>query len=119
MVDMVNKVAGEEQNSSAKTIFEPHIAAMLEKTDQEILTSQTKQMNLQYECILNNKKTWLHDYKFFIQLPDDKPGIGGISFDITKLKFGIHKDLSHPSQGVGNHPKTFHEQFFVMIDVRF
>ncbi|WP_052670619.1 ATP-binding protein [Draconibacterium sediminis] len=86
MVDMVNKVAGEEQNSSAKTIFEPHIAAMLEKTDQEILTSQTKQMKLQYECILNNKKTWLHDYKFFIQLPDDKPGIGGISFDITKLK---------------------------------
>lgn len=86
MVNMVNNVPADAQNSSAKTVFEPHIAALVEKTDQEILTSQTSQINLQYECKLNNKNTWLHDYKFFIQLPNGKPGIGGISFDITKLK---------------------------------
>ncbi len=86
MVNLVNKVPSDEQNSSAKTIFEPHIAALVEKTDQQILTSKTSQINLQYECKLNNKKIWLHDYKFFIQLPNNKPGIGGISFDITKLK---------------------------------
>lgn len=86
MVNTVNKVSAEEQNSSAKTVFEPHVAALVEKTDLEILTSQTSQINIQYECMLNNKKTWLHDYKFLIQLPDGKAGIGGISFDITKLK---------------------------------
>lgn len=86
MVNLVNNVSANEQNSSAKTIFEPHIAELVEKTDREILTSRKEQINLEYECILNNKKIWLHDYKFFIQLPNDKPGIGGVSFDITKLK---------------------------------
>jgi len=86
MVNLVNNTSADEQNSSAKTIFEPHIAELVEKTDQQILNLRAEQINLQYECKLNNKKIWLHDYKFFIQLPNDKPGIGGVSFDITKLK---------------------------------
>ncbi len=86
MVNLVNNTSTNEQNSSAKTIFEPHIAELVEKTDQQILNSREEQINLEYECKLNNKKIWLHDYKFFIQLPNDKPGIGGVSFDITKLK---------------------------------
>jgi len=86
MVNLVNNVPSDDQNSSARTVFEPHIAELVEKTDQQILTSKESHVNLQYECRLNNKKIWLHDYKFFIQLPNQKPGIGGISFDITKLK---------------------------------
>ncbi|MBS4057492.1 MAG: response regulator [Bacteroidales bacterium] len=71
---------------SARTIFEPHIAEMLEQTDRSILRDAKEQVNIQYLCELNGKKRWLHDYKFFIRMPDGKPAIGGISFDITKAK---------------------------------
>lgn len=86
MVNNVNNAAPMDKISSAKTVFEPQVVEWVEKTDAEILSSENKQLNLQYQCKLNGKNTWLHDYKFFLQLPDGKPGIGGISFDITKLK---------------------------------
>lgn len=86
MVNKVDKLTSVDKSSSAKTIFEPHIAKMLEKTDNKILNLEKDQSDLQYNCILNGKQTWLHDYKFFLELPNGKPAVGGISFDITKLK---------------------------------
>ncbi len=86
MVDRVNKVQPSNKNSSAKTIFEPDIVQMVEKTDYEILNSEVKQTNLQYQCKLNGKDTWLHDYKFYLRLPNSEAAVGGVSFDITKLK---------------------------------
>jgi len=86
MVNTVNTIPPEDKNSSAKTIFEPHIAALVEKEDSEILSSKKDQTNLQYQCELNGRKIWLHDFKFFLKQPNGKPAVGGVSFDITNLK---------------------------------
>lgn len=72
--------------TSAKTIFEPEIAEMVERTDQMILNGDQKQANLQYYCKLNNHYIWLNDFKFALNLPNEEPKVGGISFDITKQK---------------------------------
>ncbi len=86
MVNEVNSVPDSETNSSAKTIFEPQIAEFVEKTDRKILHSHHNLENIQYRCLLNGKSLWLHDYKFFLKLPNNESAVGGISFDITKLK---------------------------------
>ncbi len=85
-VENVNNISSSDKFSSAKTIFEPHIAEMVEKTDRKILNSESKQLNLQYFCKLKGENIWLHDYKFYLKLPNGEPGVGGVSFDITKLK---------------------------------
>ncbi len=86
MVDKVNMKAPNDINSSAKTVFEPHIAELVEKADKEILRLEKNQLNLQYQCKLKGEYVWLHDYKFYLKLPNGNPAIGGISFDITTLK---------------------------------
>lgn len=86
MVENVVNSANVIEQTSAKVIFEPHIAEMLEKTDREVLNSESKQIDLQYFCKMKDREVWLHDYKFYLKLPDEKPAIGGISFDITKQK---------------------------------
>ncbi|MCU4175980.1 ATP-binding protein [Carboxylicivirga sp. N1Y90] len=86
MVDRVNTASPEDKNSSAKTIFEAHVARMVEKTDRQIINSELNQTNIQYQCKLNGKDTWLHDYKFQLDLPDNDLAVGGVSFDITQLK---------------------------------
>lgn len=85
-VTLVNSVDSKDKNSSAKTIFEPHIANLVEKSDSFILSSQNEHINIQYNCKLNGKDIWLDDYKFYLKQPDGNPAIGGVSFDITKLK---------------------------------
>ena len=91
MVHKVNNSAPDDLNSSAKTIFEPHIAELVEKADKEILRLEKTQLNLQYQCKLKENYVWLHDYKFYLKLPNGKPAIGGISFDITTLKDTEHE----------------------------
>lgn len=82
----VNSVDSKDKNSSAKTIFEAHIAELIEKSDAYILNSKKESVNIQYQCKLNGKEVWLDDYKFYLQQPDGNPAIGGVSFDITRLK---------------------------------
>jgi len=86
MVNSVNSVGPVVKYSSAKTIFEPHIADLVEKADMDILSSKKEQINIQYNCKLNGKDIWLHDYKFYLKQPDGNSAIGGISYDITKIK---------------------------------
>lgn len=85
-VNEVNSVSPNDNVSSAKTIFEPHIAELVEKTDKELLSSEKNQFEIEYYCSLNGEKVWLHDHKFYLSLPNGKPAIGGLSFNITKLK---------------------------------
>lgn len=82
----VNEISITNIINSAKTIFEKPISDLLEQTDREILQSEKKQVDIQYECTIKGEKIWLHDYKFYLELPNKTPGIGGISFDITKEK---------------------------------
>ncbi len=86
MVKNVKKSTNSNELSSAKIIFEPHVAEMLEQTDRKVLNSELKQIDLQYFCKMKDREIWLHDYKFYLKLPNEKPAIGGISFDVTKLK---------------------------------
>lgn len=72
--------------SSAKTIFEPHIVELLEQTDLKVLNAELTHADIEYLCKVKDEKIWLHDYKFHIKVPNEKPVIGGISFDISKLK---------------------------------
>ncbi len=85
-VNSTNSVDQKDNRSSAKTIFEPHIAELVEKNDLIILSSKREQINIQYQCKLNGKDIWLDDFKFFLRQPDGNPAIGGVSFDITNLK---------------------------------
>lgn len=86
MVDYAEKSHNSKALSSAKSIFEPHIAQMLEDSDRKILNGEEKQLDIQYSCSIKNQERWLHDYKFYLQLPNEKSAIGGISFDISGLK---------------------------------
>jgi len=86
MVSEVSHVNPNDKISSAKTVFEPHVAELVEKTDKELLRSEKTQLEIEYYCTLNGEKVWLHDHKFFLNLPNGKPAIGGLSFNITKLK---------------------------------
>lgn len=85
-VDSVNTASGGDGASSAKTIFEPNIAELVEKSDQRILKGEEKATNIQYRCKLAGRENWLDDFKFFIEQPNGDPAVGGIAFDITKLK---------------------------------
>lgn len=86
MVNQVNHEAPDGSQSSAKTVFEPHIAELVEKADNEVLSAEKRHFDLLYQCRLNGENVWLHDYKFYLKLPNGNPAIGGISFDITHLK---------------------------------
>ncbi len=86
MVENVKNHTNKNESSSAKIIFEPHVAEMLEQVDRKVLNSESKQIDLQYFCKIKDREIWLHDYKFYLKLPSEKPAIGGISFDITKVK---------------------------------
>jgi len=86
MVESIVKSTNRNEMSSAKIIFEPHVAEMLEQTDRKVLNSELKNIDLQYFCKIKDQGIWLHDYKFYLKLPNEKPAIGGISFDISKVK---------------------------------
>ena len=86
MVESVVKSTNKNELSSAKIIFEPHVAEMLEQTDRKVLNSELKNIDLQYFCKMKDQEIWLHDYKFYLKLPNEKPVIGGISFDISIVK---------------------------------
>lgn len=91
MVESVVKSTNRNELSSAKIIFEPHVAEMLEQTDRKVLNSELKNIDLQYFCKIKDQGIWLHDYKFYLKLPNEKPAIGGISFDISKVKETEHE----------------------------
>jgi signal transduction histidine kinase len=70
----------------ANEIFKSSTADDQEQKDLQILQTDKTQINFQYDFESDNKKVWLHDYKFPLKLPKEKTKIGGISFDITQLK---------------------------------
>lgn len=84
-VEKVNNLTDTNSISSAKTVFDAQTAQMLEAVDTNIFETKIDK-NIQYQCELSGQKVWLHDYKFFINLPDGKPAIGGVSFDISNEK---------------------------------
>jgi len=85
-VESIESPSDLNEPSSAKTIFEPHIVELLEQTDKKVFNEELKQLDIQYFCKIRDQKVWLHDYKFYLKLPNEKPAIGGISFDISELK---------------------------------
>lgn len=58
----------------------------INQSDNEILKFQKRQINIQYQCVINGKNTWINDYKFYIKQPNGSSAIGGFLFDITKNK---------------------------------
>lgn len=67
-------------------IINPETQYLINQSDNEILKSEKRQINMQYQCIINGKNTWINDYKFYIKQPDGSSAIGGFLFDITKNK---------------------------------
>jgi len=86
MVQMVAKNSSPDKHGSAKTIFDTRTAEMIEQTDRYILRSQVEYCNIQYQCRIGGNSVWLDDFKFFLNLPSGEPAIGGVAFDISKLK---------------------------------
>ncbi len=78
--------SNDKNSSSANSIFDFDTVKLLENADRKILNFEVNQLNLIYSGIINNKKRWFHDYKFNLSLPNEKPMIGGVALDITKLK---------------------------------
>lgn len=72
--------------SNSSSIFDKETVRLIEEADRKILNLETNQLDLIYSCVINNKKRWFHDYKFLLQLPNEKARIGGVALDITKLK---------------------------------
>ncbi|MDF1549321.1 MAG: ATP-binding protein [Bacteroidales bacterium] len=86
---MVDKLTGKIEDdaiTSAKTIFDPAIAKLIEDTDNRILNFEARELNIIYSCKIDGKKAWLHDYKFLLEIPNEEIAIGGIAIDITSLK---------------------------------
>jgi len=85
-VKEIDKKTSLNDFESASTIFDPETVKKLEDADRKILNFETKQLSLIYSFQLDNTIRWLHDYKFLLQLPNEKAKVGGVALDITKLK---------------------------------
>lgn len=86
MVDSLTPEIGPDKPTSAKSIFDKETVELLENADRKILNGEIKNVNLEYSCIINGKKEWLHDRKFLLEIPGEKPLVGGISIDISQQK---------------------------------
>lgn len=87
MNEMVDKISGlSNSGASLKPVFESSVAKQIDKFEKVLLNGDRSRVDLRYPCTINNKKVWLHDFKFILDIPNEEASIGGISFDITKEK---------------------------------
>ncbi|NPD46499.1 MULTISPECIES: histidine kinase dimerization/phospho-acceptor domain-containing protein [unclassified Lentimicrobium] len=89
MNDMVNNISGLKQSKNGsllKPVFDSSVAAQIDRYEKNLLDGAMTRVDLRYPCVINEKKVWLHDFKFVLNFPDEEPSIGGISFDISKEK---------------------------------
>ena len=71
---------------SEGAIFDSETITLITDSDKKILRGEEEQLQLIYPAKVEDKKVWLHALKFRLELPNEKPRVGGFSFDITKLK---------------------------------
>lgn len=72
--------------NDASSIFDAETAKLLEDADRKILNFETTQLSIIYSVTIKNQMRWFHGYKFLLQLPNERPKVGGITLDITNLK---------------------------------
>ena len=71
---------------SSKNIFNKKTAEMIENADRQILSGERKNIELVFSMLINGKTTWLKDFKFRINVSENKYAVGGAVFDITENK---------------------------------
>ncbi len=89
MNEMVDKISGLKPSTigtSAKPVFEPKVAELINRYEKVLLNGDMSRVDLRYPCTIKNKRVWLHDFKFILNIPNEEPSIGGISFDISREK---------------------------------
>lgn len=84
--DLIRTDKPGEVADSARTIFEPAVAELLENADKKILTGGESRVELEYKVTLEGQAKWLDDIKFALELPDGNKAVGGLAFDITERK---------------------------------
>lgn len=67
-------------------ILEPSVIQLIKEVEQGILSSKNQNSELVYSAIVDNKTAWFRDYRFYLELPNGKPAIGCLTFDITEIK---------------------------------
>lgn len=71
---------------SSKNIFKKETAEMIENADRQILSGEKTNVELVFSTLINGKTTWLKDFKFRINISENKYAVGGAVFDITEIK---------------------------------
>ncbi len=71
---------------SARSFLSDNIAQMVEEADQKILAGTEKRIELEYSFEIGTETHWVKDVKFRIDLPDGRPAVGGLAFNITGQK---------------------------------
>ena len=89
MNNMADKISGLDasvKKASSKLSFDSNVAEQIDKYERVLLNGDMSRVDLKYPCTLNGNRIWLHDFKFILNIPNEEPSIGGISFDITREK---------------------------------
>lgn len=72
--------------NQSSLILEPNVIQLIKEVEQDIISSKNQNSELVYSAIANGKTAWFRDYRFYLELPNGKPAIGCLTFDITEIK---------------------------------
>lgn len=86
MLDNISGIGQSKNENSLKPVFDTKVAEQIERYENSLLNGELQRADLRYPCTIKGKRIWLHDFKFVLNIPEEEPSIGGISFDISKEK---------------------------------
>lgn len=98
--ELTKRVDAKGELHGSGSYFEPDVVKRIEATDKLILSGGERRVELEFPYLDGDEIKWLHDIKFLLTLPDNKKAIGGMAFDITKLKQTTH-DLERTANLLG------------------
>ncbi|WP_051434544.1 PAS domain S-box protein [Desulfonatronum lacustre] len=83
---LVNVSAGQAGGDSARALFDPATADLLEEADRRILSGEQDRIELEYLAHIGGEQRWLNDVKFALILADGRRAVGGLAYDVSERK---------------------------------
>lgn len=73
-------------NPDEQKLFSEEVYTKLHAADAQILNGKKDYLELEFKTKINGEVLWLRDLKFKINLAENKIGVAGATFDVTKIK---------------------------------
>lgn len=73
-------------NPDGQKLFADEVYTRLHAANEQILKGKKDYIELEFKTKINGETLWLRDLKFKINLAEDKIGVAGATFDVTRIK---------------------------------